>query len=218
MDHISYDDVQVFNHLLRCILALLNLWMLVSCILTFQLFNTDNRDRMESQMIRFSVVPKSPPRCHGVTFKTQPGGSWKSRKIQVQRHPSHAAASVSCLPPSAPVLLPRTLQDAVGPVEVPGGGRAESSEVAEGLAHGAGVVGQPLDVFESQVDDLVAARVAVQVTAWEALQAGIERDATLAVREVGAQRQGAGQGAALQTAGLAGAQLGGRPEEEGNTR
>lgn len=117
------------------------------------------------------------------------------------------------------MLLPRTLllQDAVGPVEVPGGGRAQASQLARGLAHGAGVVGQALDVLEGQVDDLVAAGVAVQVAAGEALQAGLVGDATLAVRQVGAQRQGAGQGAALQAAGMAGAQLGGRPEREGNS-
>lgn len=119
------------------------------------------------------------------------------------------------------MLLPRELlllQDAVGPVEVPGGGRAEASELADGLAHGAGVVGQALDIFEGQVDDLVAAGVAVEVSAGEALQAGLVGDATLAVRQVGAQRQGAGQGAALQAAGLAGALLGGRPEKEGNSQ
>lgn len=112
------------------------------------------------------------------------------------------------------MLLPGALlllQDAVGPVEVAGGGRAEAPELPDGLAHGAGVVGQALNVFEGQVDDLVAAGVAVQVTAGEALQPGLVRDAALAVRQVGAQRQGAGQGAALQAAGLAGALLGGRP-------
>lgn len=101
------------------------------------------------------------------------------------------------------------LQDAVGPVEVPGGGRAEASQLADGLAHGAGVVGQALDIFEGQVDDLVAAGVAVEVSAREALQPGLVGDAALAVRQVGAQRQRAGQGAALQAAGLAGALLGG---------
>ena len=114
------------------------------------------------------------------------------------------------------MLLPRALlQDAVGPVEVPWGGRAEAPELPDGLAHGAGVVGQALDVLEGQVDDLVAAGVAVEVSAGEALQAGLVGDAALAVWQVGAQRQGARQGAALQAAGLAGALLGGRPEEEG---
>lgn len=119
------------------------------------------------------------------------------------------------------MLLPRDhlllllLQDAVGPVEEPGGGRAEASQLADGLAHGAGVVGQAFDVLKGQVDDLVAAGVAVEVSAGEALQAGLVGDATLAVRKVGAQRQGAGQGAALQAAGLAGALLGGRPEGTG---
>lgn len=116
------------------------------------------------------------------------------------------------------MLLPCALlllQDAVGPVEVPGGGRAEAPELPDGLAHGAGVVGQALDVLEGQVDDLVAAGVAVEVSAGEALQAGLVGDAALAVRQVGAQRQGARQGAALQAAGLAGALLGVRPEEEG---
>lgn len=117
----------------------------------------------------------------------------------------------STLPPPTPVLLPRELlllQDAVGPIEVPRGGWAEASKLADGLAHGAGVVGQALDIFEGQVDDLVAAGVAVEVSAGEALQAGLVGDATLAVRQVGAQRQGARQGAALQAAGMA-ALLGG---------
>lgn len=115
------------------------------------------------------------------------------------------------------MLLPRELllQDAVRPVEVPGARRPQASELADGLAHGAGVVGQTLDVLEGQVDDLVAAGVAVEVSAGEALQAGLVGDATLAVRQVGTQRQGAGQGAALQAAGVTGALLGGRPEEEG---
>lgn len=116
------------------------------------------------------------------------------------------------------MLLPGELlllQDAVGPVEVPGGGRTEAPELADGLAHGAGVVGQALNIFEGQVDDLVTAGVAVEVSAGEALQAGLVGDAALAVRQVRAQRQGAGQGAALQAAGLAGALLGGRPEKRG---
>lgn len=106
------------------------------------------------------------------------------------------------------------LQDAVGPVEVPGGGWAEASQLPDGLAHGAGVVGEALDVLEGQVDNLVTAGVAVEVSAGEALQAGLIGDAALAVWQVGAQRQGAGQGAALQAAGLAGALLGGRPERK----
>lgn len=116
-------------------------------------------------------------------------------------------------PPLTPVLLPctRLLQEAVGPTEARGGGRPQAPQLADGLAHGAGVVGQALNVLEGQVDDLVAARVAVQVAAGEALQASLVGDAALAVRHVGAQRQGAGQGAALQAAGLTGAQLGGRP-------
>lgn len=115
------------------------------------------------------------------------------------------------------MLLPRQLllllllQEAIGPVEVPRGRLAEASELPDGLAHGAGVVGQPLDVFEGQVDDLVAAGVTVEVSAGETLQAGLVGDAALAVRQVGAQRQGAGQGTALQAAGQAGALLGGRP-------
>lgn len=104
------------------------------------------------------------------------------------------------------------LQDAVGPVDAPGRGRAQTSQLPDGLAHGAGVVGQALDVLEGQVDDLIAAGVAVEVSAGEALEADLVGDAALAVRQVGAQRQGAGQGAALQAAGRAGAQLGGRPE------
>lgn len=49
------------------------------------------------------------------------------------------------------------------------------------------------------------------MSAGEALQAGLVGDAALAVRQVGAQRRRAGQGAALQAAGLAAALLGGRP-------
>lgn len=79
----------------------------------------------------------------------------------------------------------------------------------DGLADGAGVLGETLDVLEGQVDDLVAAGVAVQVPTGEALQSGLVGDAALAVRQVGPQRQRACQGAALQAAGLAGAVLGG---------
>lgn len=106
------------------------------------------------------------------------------------------------------------LQDAVGPVEVPRGRGAEAPELADGLAHGAGVVRKALNIFEGQVDDLVTAGVAVEVSAGEAFQAGLVGDATLAVRQVGAQRQRASQGAALQAACLAGALLGGRPAKE----
>ena len=53
------------------------------------------------------------------------------------------------------------------------------------------------------------------MAAGQALQAGLVGDAALAVGVVGAQRQGDGQGAALQAAGLTGAQLGGRPEGRG---
>lgn len=111
-------------------------------------------------------------------------------------------------PPPAPVV-------AVRPVDVARGRGAQASQLPDGLAHGAGVVGQALDVLEGHVDDLVAAGVAVEVAAGQALQAGLVGDAALAVRQVGAQGQGAGQGAALQAAGLAGALLGGRPERQG---
>lgn len=112
------------------------------------------------------------------------------------------------------MLLPRELlllQDAIRPVEVPRRGRREAPELADGLAHGAGIVRQALDVLESQVDDLVTAGVAVKVSTGEALQSGLVGDAALAVREVRAQRQRAGQGAALQAAAMTGALLGGRP-------
>lgn len=111
------------------------------------------------------------------------------------------------LPPPAPMLLRR----AAGPVQVLRGGRAQAPQLPEGLAHGAGVVGQTLDVLEGHVDDLVAAGAAVQVAARQALEAGLVGDAALAVWQVGAQGQGAGQGAAVQAAGLAGALLSGRP-------
>lgn len=129
---------------------------------------------------------------------------------------SRPSGPLQALSPAAPVLL----HHAVGPAEVPrgggwGAGRAQaSSQLPDGLAHGAGVLGQAFDVLEGQVDDLVAARVAVEVAAGEALQAGLVGDAALAVGQVGAQRQRAGQGAALQAAGLAGAQLSGSPENE----
>lgn len=128
----------------------------------------------------------------------------KSKNSKVQSHSTR----------STPVLLPRErlpLQDPVRPVEVPGGGRGESPQLSDGLAHGAGVVGQTLDVLEGQVDDLVAAGVAVQVTAGQALQTGLVRDAALAVREVGAQGQRPGQGAALQAAAMTRTLLRGRP-------
>lgn len=116
------------------------------------------------------------------------------------------------------MLLSCTLlfQDAVRPMEVTGGGWTQASQLADGLAHRAGVIGQALDILESQIDDLVAARVTVEVAAGEALQTGLIGNATLAVWHVGAKRQGAGQGAALQAAGLAGTQLGGRPDQKGN--
>lgn len=119
--------------------------------------------------------------------------------------------------PPAPVLLPGALrlrQHAAGSVQAPRGRRAQAPQLTDGLAHGAGVVGEALDVLEGQVDDLVAAGVAVKMAAGEALEAGAVGDAALAVRQVRTQRQRTGQGAALQTAGLAGAQLGGGPEEE----
>lgn len=116
--------------------------------------------------------------------------------------------------PRARRLLLLLLQDPAGPIEVARGRRPEAPQLPDGLAHGAGVLGEALDVLEGQVDDLVAAGVAVQVAAGEALEAGLVGDAALAVGQVGPQRQGAGQGAALQAAGLAGALLGGRPEEE----
>lgn len=95
-----------------------------------------------------------------------------------------------------------------------GGGGGGASQLPDGLAHGAGVVGEALDVLERHVDDAVAAGVAVQVSAGEALQARLVADAALAVRPLGAQRQRAGQGAALRAAGRAAALLGGRPGAE----
>lgn len=106
------------------------------------------------------------------------------------------------------------LQDAVGPIQVPGGRRSEAPELADGLAHGAGIVRQALNVFKGQVDDLVTAGVAVEVSAGEALQTHLVGDAALAVRSVWTQRQGASQGAALQAPSLYGALLGGGPVEK----
>lgn len=101
------------------------------------------------------------------------------------------------------------LQKGVGPIQVPGGRWSKAPELADGLAHGAGVVRQALDVFKGQVDNLVAAGVAVEVPAGEPLQTHLVGDAALAVGHVWAQRQGAGQGAALQAASLDGALLSG---------
>lgn len=117
-------------------------------------------------------------------------------------------------PPTAVFRLCELLQDAVGPIQVPGGRRSEAPELADGLAHGAGIVRQALDVFKGQVDDLVTAGVAVEVSAGEALQTHLVGDAALAVRCVWTQRQGASQGAALQAPSLDGALLGGWPVEK----
>lgn len=117
-------------------------------------------------------------------------------------------------PPAASLCLRKLLQKGVGPIQVPGGRWSEAPELADGLAHGAGVVGQALDVLKGQVDDLVAAGVAVEVSAGKPLQARLVGDAALAVGRVRAQRQGAGQGAALQAARLDGALLRGRPAEK----
>lgn len=127
------------------------------------------------------------------------GGAWKS---------------VGLSPAAAGLRLCQLLQDGVGPVHVPGGRRAEAPELADGLADGAGVVGQALDVLEGQVDDLVAAGAAVEVSAGEALQTRLVGDAALAVGSVRAQRHGARQGAALQAARQDRALLGGRPGQE----
>lgn len=114
-------------------------------------------------------------------------------------------------PPPTPGA--RLLQDPAGPVEVPRGGRGQASQLLDGLAHWAGVLGQTLDVLKGHVDDLVAAGAAVEVSAREALEPHLVGDAALTVRQVGPQRQGARQGAALQAASLAGAELSRRPEE-----
>lgn len=117
-------------------------------------------------------------------------------------------------PPAAGLRLCRMLQKGVGAVQVPGGRRAQAPELADGLAHGAGVVGQALDVFKGQVDDVVAAGVAVEVPAGEPLQTHLVGDAGLAVGHVWAQRERAGQGAALQAASLDGALLRGGPGDK----
>lgn len=84
----------------------------------------------------------------------------------------------------------------------------KAAEVAQGLADGAGVIGQTLDVLEGHVDDADGAGLAVQVATGEASEAGGVGDAALAVRlKVRARRQAAGQRAALHTRRLAGSQL-----------
>jgi len=87
----------------------------------------------------------------------------------------------------------------------------QAHQLADGLAHGAGVVGEALDVLEGLVDDVVGAGVAVHVAAGQPLEAGVVGDAALAVGQLGPQGQGARQRAAAQAARPAGAQLGGRP-------
>lgn len=87
----------------------------------------------------------------------------------------------------------------------------EASQVTEGFAHWAGVFGQAFDVLKREVDDLVGAGVAVEVSAGETLQPGLVGDAALAVRNIRAQRQATGQRTALHAGGLTRAQLSGRP-------
>lgn len=90
----------------------------------------------------------------------------------------------------------------------------EAVEVAQGLADGAGVISQTLDVLEGHVDDADGAGFAVQMAAGEASEAGGVGDAALAVRlKVRAWRQAAGQRAALHARRLAGSQLRGRPAD-----
>lgn len=79
------------------------------------------------------------------------------------------------LSPLIPVIFLRTLllllllQDAKGSAEVLRRRRSQTSQLPDGLAHGTRVVGQTLDVLEGEVDDLVAAWVAVQVAAGKTL-------------------------------------------------
>lgn len=114
-------------------------------------------------------------------------------------------------PTSSPRPAPVLLQDARGVVEVPRGGGAKAPQLPEGLAHGAGVLGQTLDVLEGHVDYLVAAGAAEQVTAGEAFEAHLVGDTALAVGQVGPQGQRPRQGAAVQAAGLTRAHLRWRP-------
>lgn len=110
------------------------------------------------------------------------------------------------------------LQHPAGSVEVPRGGGPQASQLPDGLAHRTGVLGQTLDVLKGHVDDLVAAGAAVEVSTREALEAHLVGDAALTVRHVRPQRQGTRQRAALQAAGVAGAELSGRPGRGGGRR
>lgn len=117
----------------------------------------------------------------------------QNKKKTTRRAPKTAEVQTSTSSPATPVLLPHArrlllLQDPAGPVEVARGRRPEAPQLPDGLAHGAGILGEALDVLEGQVDDLVAAGVTVQVSTGEALEAGLVRDAALAVRQVGPQR------------------------------
>lgn len=85
------------------------------------------------------------------------------------------------------LLLLLLLQDAKGSAEVLRRRRSQTSQLPDGLAHGTRVVGQTLDVLEGEVDDLVAAWVAVQVAAGKTLQTGVVGDAVLTVWQVRTQ-------------------------------
>lgn len=82
--------------------------------------------------------------------------------------------SLSCLlsgkhsAPAGVVLLWLLLQEAVGAMEIPreGGlpqGGPWGPHLPQGFTNGARILGQPLDVFEGQVDNLITAGITVQV-------------------------------------------------------
>ena len=119
------------------------------------------------------------------------------------------------MPLAGPLSL-QWLQDTVGPIEAARVGPGpQPHQLADGLAHGTGVVGEALDVLEGLVDDVVGAGGAVQVAAGQPLEVGVVGDAVLAVGQLRPQGQGPSQGAAAQAVGPAGAQLCGRPDGEG---
>lgn len=48
----------------------------------------------------------------------------------------------------------------------------KATQVTQGFAHGAGIFSQTFDVLKSQVDDLIGAGVAVEMTAGQSLESG----------------------------------------------
>lgn len=85
--------------------------------------------------------------------------------------------------------------------------RYQAAQVPQGLAYGARVLREALDILEGQVDDVVGARAAVEVATGQPLQPALVVDAVLAVGQVRAEGDATSQGAALHAGRSARAQL-----------